>query len=108
MSEASNRLEGRLMKWLAIVLGVVVVLVILVVLIGTMLPQSHVATRSVRMRRAPSDVWATITGVATAATWRKDIRSVETLPPRDGRMAWREVSSNGACTTRSFGLCRAS
>ena len=84
------------MKWIAIVLAVVVVLAAIVVLIGAALPQSHVAVRSVSLHKPPADVWRTVTDVASAAAWRKDIQRVEMLPPANGRIAWREVGPQGA------------
>jgi hypothetical protein len=30
-----------------------------------------------------------------SASWRTDLRSVERLPERDGRLVWREVARNG-------------
>jgi hypothetical protein len=83
------------MKWVAIILGVVVVLVLLVVLIGAMLPQSHVAVRSAHLHRSPTDVWKTVTDVASAGGWRKDIERIEMLPAKDGHLAWREVGKQG-------------
>jgi hypothetical protein len=83
------------MKWVAIVVGVLVALVLIVVLIGAMLPKSHVAVRSARFHRPAADLFRTVTEVATAAGWRKDIQRIEMLPPKDGRIVWREVSKNG-------------
>lgn len=83
------------MKWILIILGVVVVLVLLVALIGAMLPQSHVAVRSVHLHRPPTDVWKTVTDVASAGKWRRDIEGIEMLPPTNGHIAWREVAKHG-------------
>jgi hypothetical protein len=84
------------MKWIAIGVGVVVALVVVVLVVGALLPVAHTATRSIRLGRAPADVWALVSDVAGAPAWRTDVSRVELLPPRDGRMAWREISSQGA------------
>ena len=84
------------MKWLAIGVGVIVAIVLIVVLIGAMLPQSHVAVRSAKFRRPATEMFRTITDVASAASWRKDVQRSEMLPPKDTRIAWREVSKDGA------------
>jgi hypothetical protein len=84
------------MKWLVIVIGVLVALVLIVVIIGAMLPQSHVAVRSAQLRRPAADVFRTVTDVSSAASWRKDVQRIEMLPPKDNRIAWREVSKNGS------------
>ena len=83
------------MKWVAIILGVLVALVLVVALIGAMLPKSHVAVRSARFHRPADELFKTVTDVAAAASWRKDIQRIEMLPPTDSRIAWREVSKNG-------------
>jgi hypothetical protein len=83
------------MKWVAVILGILVALVLLVVVVGAMLPQSHVAVRSAHLHRPPADVWRAITDVSSAATWRKDIVRVELLPPANGHIAWREVAKHG-------------
>ena len=83
------------MKWAAIILGIVVGVVLTIVLVGALLPQSHVAARAIRLRQKPAEVFTTITSVTTAPTWRNDLTRVEMLPPSGGRMAWREMSANG-------------
>jgi uncharacterized protein YndB with AHSA1/START domain len=83
------------MKWVLVIAGVLVALAVIVVGVGYMLPVAHVASRTVTLRAAPADVWATITDVAAYPTWRSDVDSVEVLPPVDGRQHWRERGSNG-------------
>jgi len=83
------------MKWLGIGLGVIAALVLIVVLVGMMLPQSHVAVSSAQFTKPAADLFRTITEVATAASWRKDVERVELLPANGNRIAWREVSKNG-------------
>ncbi|MDB4890760.1 MAG: Polyketide cyclase/dehydrase, partial [Gemmatimonadetes bacterium] len=80
------------MKWLAIVLGVIAALALIVVIVGAMLPQSHVAVSSAQFSKPAADMFRTITDVATAASWRKDVDRIEMLPPNGNRIAWREVS----------------
>lgn len=81
------------MKWLGIVLGVLVALVVIVVIIGYMLPKTHVAVSSAQFHKPAADLFRTITDVATAATWRKDVERIEMLPANGNRIAWREVSN---------------
>ena len=86
------------MKWALIIIGILVVLVLVVVAVGYSLPVAHTAQRSVTLRAAPADVWATITDVAAYPSWRSDVDSVEVLAPVNGRQAWREKGSNGEIT----------
>jgi uncharacterized protein YndB with AHSA1/START domain len=86
------------MKWVFIVIGAIVLLGIAVTLIGAALPQNHTATVS-RTYPAPAEVvWRTITDVEQFASWRTDLKSVERVSGKDGRLSWREKSSQGELT----------
>jgi hypothetical protein len=78
------------MKWILIALAVVVALAAIVVVVGALLPRDHIASRTLRLRRPPADVWALITDVGAFTTWRPDVKRVERLPDVDGRAAWVE------------------
>ena len=86
------------MRWVAIVAAVLVGVVVLVVVIGYMLPVSHVASRSAELPAPPDSVWRAITDVSAMPTWRPDVSSVEVLAPVNGRSRWREVGTNGTIT----------
>ena len=79
------------MKWFLIVAAVLVALVLLMALVGTLLPQDHVATRSARYLKTPAEVFAVISDVEGFGAWRKDVKKVEVISPT----SWRE---NGELT----------
>jgi len=81
-----------------IVLGVVAVLVLVVVIVGLMIPRDHVASRSATYAAPPERIWAVLVDTAAAPEWRTGLKSVETLPPLDGRRRYREVSGFGPVT----------
>lgn len=83
------------MKWVWISLAVLAALVLLVVVVGAMLPVAHAAARRITVRQPASAVFAAITDLRAFATWRKDVKSVEELPPRGGKRCYREVSGFG-------------
>jgi hypothetical protein len=83
------------MKWALIVIGTLVVLVGIVALIGVMLPKTHSATRSARFKQPPEAIWRAITEVEAFPSWRADLKSIERLPDRNGRPAWRETDKHG-------------
>jgi len=68
------------MKWMLIVLGALAVLVVLIAVIGSRLPRDHAASRSLRVRRTPQEVWAAVTQATAASSVPVDI--VEHDPPR--------------------------
>jgi hypothetical protein len=76
------------MKW--VIAAVVSVLAIggIIVAVGWLLPQNHVAVRRARFKQRPEVIWETITG---PPTWRPDVESYEMLPEVEGRVQWREV-----------------
>lgn len=86
------------MRWLLGAVGVVVLAVVIVVVVGMLLPQSHVASVSARYRAAPEAVWAALTDVRAFPSWRKEVTSVELLADRNGHRAWREVGKDGSVT----------
>jgi uncharacterized protein YndB with AHSA1/START domain len=86
------------MKWALVVVGILALVIVIVVGIGYTLPVAHTARRSVTLRAAPSDVWATLTDVAAYPSWRSDVKSVEILAPVGGRNSWREKGSDRPIT----------
>jgi len=86
------------MKWLLFALLVVVSTVIIVLVVGWMLPVSHVASRSASLNATPETVWRTITDVDAFPTWRSGVRKVERLPDRNGHQVWVEDGTTGRIT----------
>lgn len=86
------------MKWLVALGGLLAAAIVVVVLVGSVLPRRHVATRSVQINQPAVLLFAAIRDFATAPSWRHDVRRVEMLPPREGKVAYRETSRNGVIT----------
>lgn len=79
----------------SVVIGSLLLLVAAAALIGMMLPQNHVASRMVRVRQTPEQVFAIISDVERMPTWRADVKKVEILPVDDeGHMMFREHGSD--------------
>ena len=68
------------MKWLLFALMGVVALVAIVAAIGALLPRNHTASRTLRVKRTPDEVWPAITEAMSASDVPADI--VERDPPR--------------------------
>lgn len=86
------------MKTALIVLGILVALIaivaVIVVIIGTRLPQTHVASRAIRLAHTPAEVYALIRDFESFSKWRKDVKRVDILSPTQ----FREHGSQGAVT----------
>ncbi len=83
-----------MLKITLVVAGIVVGLGLAVVIIGALLPQGHLASRSIRLRRTPSEVWAAIHDIEGFTAWRTGLKKVERLPDADGRTRWKEVGAH--------------
>jgi uncharacterized protein YndB with AHSA1/START domain len=78
------------MKGLVIAGALVVGVPLLMMLVGATLPRAHVASRTARFAQAPAALWPVLTDPEGMPTWRTDVKTVERLPDRDGRLVWRE------------------
>jgi uncharacterized protein YndB with AHSA1/START domain len=83
------------MKWFFAALGILGGLAGLAAGIGALLPRAHLASRTLRVRRPPGEVWALITDMEGFPSWRSGVTHVDRLPDRDGRPAWVEHGSSG-------------
>ncbi len=88
------------MRWILLVVGALAAIVLLVVMVGALLPKGHVAASRARFSAPPERVFAVISDVAGAASWRKDISRVEMLPSADGKTTFREQRPHDAITFR--------
>ena len=84
------------MKFLLIATGTLVALILLVVVIGTLLPRTHVASRSAVFKATPEQLFALIDG---PQTWRSNVKKYETVSIQDGRRQWRETDDHGQTIT---------
>lgn len=80
------------MKWILIVLGVVVGLILFIGIVGMLIPKSHVASRKARFNQTPEIVFDAITEFQGQTAWRTGLAKVERLPDRDGKAVWRETN----------------
>jgi uncharacterized protein YndB with AHSA1/START domain len=89
------------MKWLkrigAVLLGALAVVGI-VAAVGLAMPQDHRATSTATLAAPPDAVFARISDVAQAATWRPSIDRVEMVGGTTDRPRFREHGANGAMT----------
>jgi uncharacterized protein YndB with AHSA1/START domain len=86
------------LKILLIVAAILVLAVAVVVLLGLRVPKSHVASRSALFVSPPERIWRALVEVEKGPEWRAGLKSVEALPPADGKRRYREVSGFGPVT----------
>jgi len=84
-----------------VILSMVSVLALLggvVALIGSRLPVSHMATRSMVLRRPAAELYKMVRDVKNSPSWRSDVKSVELLGDVNGKLNYRERGSQGEVT----------
>lgn len=84
------------MKVLLIVTGTLVASILIAVVIGMLLPKSHVASRSAVFKATPEQLFALMDG---PQTWRSNVKKYETVSVEDGRRQWRETDAHGQTIT---------
>ena len=77
------------------VIALVVVLVGVVALIGSRLPKSHVASRSILLHRSPQDVYAVVRNFESAPSWRADVKRIDVDVRAGGPVHFREEGKHG-------------
>jgi hypothetical protein len=86
------------MRWISFVVGGLVVLVATVVAIGSMLPRTHKASRTLRVKRSPAEVWPVVLQSMQASDVPVDI--LENQPPHRlvTRVTEKETNFGGTWT----------
>jgi Polyketide cyclase / dehydrase and lipid transport len=84
------------MKILLIVIGGFLLVCLSLVVIGSLLPKRHVASRSASYHATPEQLFSLISG---AQNWRSDVVQCETLPDHAGRELMRETTKNHEAVT---------
>jgi hypothetical protein len=85
----------RLLIYIVVgVIGGLILLVGIVALIGTRLPKSHVASRSILLHKSPQEVYAVVRDFGSAPQWRSDVKQMEVEAPPGGPVYFREVGKN--------------
>lgn len=81
-----------------IVVTVVIVIVVLagvIALIGSRLPKTHSASRSIVLHQSPRNVYTVIRDFASAPKWRTDVKRIEVEAQPNGKVHFREEGKNG-------------
>jgi uncharacterized protein YndB with AHSA1/START domain len=83
------------LRWILVILGVLILILVAIALAGAMLPQEHTVTRSIVVKQPPEAVWAAVTDHANEPKWRSDVASITRLADRNGHELVEEKYKNG-------------
>ena len=78
------------MRWILYLVVTLALIVAVVAIVGAMLPKGHTASRSTHVAMPPDALYALLSDVDRYPAWRKDVKSIQRLPDKDGRPAWVE------------------
>jgi uncharacterized protein YndB with AHSA1/START domain len=78
------------MFWILIAVAALIALILTVMLIGSLLPEDHVASRTLTLQETPHSIWQVITDFASQPKWHPEVKRVERLPDFDGHEVWLE------------------
>jgi uncharacterized protein YndB with AHSA1/START domain len=90
------RTLGRILLSLIVLIAVVLAIAYID---GLTLPVNHTTTVTGTIAAPPAKVFARITDVSAAPTWRHEVKSVTVLPPDNGRDHWIEDLGHGQTMT---------
>lgn len=86
------------MKLFLIIVAVIAALIVAVLVIGAVLPKSHVASRQIVLHRSPDEVYQTVRDFSAAPTWRPDLQRVEMIATADNHVRFREYGKHDTIT----------
>jgi hypothetical protein len=76
------------------VVGSLVLLAGIMALIGSRLPKTHVASRSIFLHKSQPEVYAVVRDFASVPKWRTDVKQVDVETGEGGRVYFREVGKH--------------
>lgn len=81
------------MKWLFIILGVLLALILICWIIGALLPRDHIASASIKLKAPPEQIWPIISDLEHHSDWQSGYKKVERLPDRDGKPVYKMIGA---------------
>ena len=86
------------MKLALIIVAFVFTIVAVVLIVGAVLPRSHVVSRRIILHRSPDEIYQSVRDFNAAPSWRSDLERVETIATTDNHIRFREYAKHGAVT----------
>jgi hypothetical protein len=86
------------MKLALISVAFVFTIVAVVLIVGAVLPRSHVVSRRIILHRSQDEIYRSVRDFNTAPSWRSDLERVETITTTDNHVRFREYAKHGAVT----------
>lgn len=82
-------------RWMFIIAGVVIGLLLLTYVTGIFIPRDHVVAMSIDLNKDPGTIWSMISDFGNTTKWRTDVSAVRIDAPVDGKMRFTESGAQG-------------
>jgi uncharacterized membrane protein len=86
------------MKLALIIVVIIFTIIAVVLIVGAVLPRSHVVSRRIILHRPPDEIYRSLRDFNAAPSWRSDIERVEMIATTDHHVRFREYAKHGAVT----------
>lgn len=83
------------MQWVIFVVVGLVALILGLIVIGMLLPRTHVATSTIELAKPPAEVWTVVRDLGQVPSFWPEVKSSVRQPDRDGREVWLQTMKNG-------------
>jgi uncharacterized protein YndB with AHSA1/START domain len=83
------------LRWVIIVVGALLAVIIAVFAVGATLPRKHTAALSIKLHQSPQVVWSAVSNHANDTAWRPELKAIKQLPDRNGHAVWQETDKHG-------------
>lgn len=77
-----------------VVVAVIAVVIVAVIVLGAVTPKKHSATVTVKLKRAPADIYAAIADLASWPSWNPSVKEVARLPDVNAHAVWKVVDAH--------------
>jgi len=82
------------MRWFLYVVAAIALAAFVIGVVGAMLPKAHTASRTALVAMTADALYTRLSDVSQYQSWRRDVKSVQRLPDKNGMPAWIE-DTNG-------------
>lgn len=79
--------------------GLLIVAIGVLGILGSRLPETHVAIASIELAAPPQKVWDRINDMESFPSWVPEMTKMERLPDENGKQVWRQTSGRNVFTT---------
>lgn len=89
-------MNRKLLRWLVVLASIPALAFATALLVGSRLPEAHLAVSTAEFRAPADSVWAVISDIGAGAAWRPEVDKVERGADQNGNPVWVETGPTGS------------